>query len=249
MALTDVAGPIDVRLRVSMQASLFDLGRLACRPLSRPPAALDGRSSVYHEPGWLEGSDAVFEQLREELPWRSVKRPMYDRIVDVPRLICTIEPSELATEHPLVMITYELERVLGAGFSSIGANYYRDGHDSVAWHRDRIGNSGRPSTVALLSLGSPRTFAMRPHRAHPSCASKTAETTAVTRATRHQWRLGHGDLLVMRGACQREWEHCVSKERGAGARISLAFRCRHAAEGPRLTDAGVPPLWASHNLQ
>ena len=164
---------------------------------------------------------------------------MYDRVVDVPRLICTVDPRERPVDDPVRLIHASLEAALGLQFGVVGLNYYRSGADSVAWHRDRIGRSGTPMTVALVSLGSPRTLAVRPHTDHPS---RTSSTTSTSPVSAHRWALGHGDLLVMSGACQRDWEHCVPKERCVGPRISLAFRCKEAIKGPRIDRAGVPPL-------
>jgi len=210
-------------LQVAMQTSLFGSGEVVCADLTASPQPLDDRSSVTFQPGWLRGSDVVFEQLRDQLPWRAMERPMYDRVVAVPRLICTVEPRSFDASHPLAVITVALENALQTRFSTVGANFYRTAHDSVAWHRDRIRKTARPTTVALVSLGSPRTFAVRPHATHPS---KTAETTRITPATRFRWHLGHGDLLIMSGRSQHDWEHCVPKERAGGPRISLAFRAR-----------------------
>ena len=246
MVLTERPHAVDRSVQHSRQTSLFECAAFRCQPISAKPTRLDDTSSILFQPGWLEGSGPVFDQLRDEMPWRAMERPMYDRIVDVPRLICTVRPSELDTSHPLRTITEKLEEAFLSKFFSVGLNFYRDGSDSVAWHRDTIRRRHRPTMVALVSLGSPRTLAIRPHAQHPS---KTAETTGSTAATARKWRLGHGDLLVMGGACQRDWEHCVPKERSAGPRISLAFRCQEAPEGPRLGRTGVPPLWASHKLQ
>ena len=221
MVLSVLDSNVSSNLKTSMQTSLFGSGTIGCDELTASPTRLDHRSSVTFQPAWLRGSDAVFEQLRDELPWQAMQRPMYDRVVAVPRLICTVATSSIGGSHPLATITAALENALQATFSSVGANYYRTADDSVAWHRDSIRKTRRPSTVALVSLGSPRTFAVRPHASHPS---KTAETTGITPATRHRWRLGHGDLFVMTGRCQHDWEHCVPKERVAGPRISLAFR-------------------------
>ncbi len=246
MVLTAIQRPVSTALQTNMQTSLFGSGELTCGTLTASPQQLDEHSSLVFEPGWLQGSDAVFDQLRDEMAWRAMERPMYDRIVAVPRLICSVDPRSLDGAHPLTEITRALESAVHGRFSSVGLNFYRTGDDSVAWHRDSIHKTGRPGTVALVSLGSPRTLAMRPHASHPS---KAAETTGITPATVRRWRLGHGDLFVMRGRCQHDWEHCVPKERAVGPRISLAFRCQERREGPRSTDAGVPPLWASHKLQ
>lgn len=221
MVLTTLDAPVVTDLQASMQTSLFGSAQLSCGPIGSPTHTLDDESSILFAPGWLDGSDLVFDRLRDEMPWRAMERPMYDRIVPVPRLICTIDVDSLPQGHPLRTITHELEKGLKTRFSSIGLNFYRTGEDSVAWHRDSIYKTQRPSTVALVSLGSPRTLAVRPHEQY---RSKTAETTRITPATGRRWRLGHGDLLVMSGRCQRDWEHCVPKERAVGPRISLAFR-------------------------
>ena len=39
-------------------------------------------------PGWITGADALFERLLTLVPWRAERRTMYDRVVDVPRLLC-----------------------------------------------------------------------------------------------------------------------------------------------------------------
>jgi alkylated DNA repair dioxygenase AlkB len=246
MVLTAIQRPVSAALQTNMQPSLFGSGALICGPLTVPPQQLDEHSSLVFEPGWLQGSDAVFDQLRNEMAWRAMERPMYDRIVAVPRLICSVDPRSFDHVHPIAKITRALESLLRGRFSSVGLNFYRNGDDSVTWHRDSIDKTDRPRTVALVSLGSPRTLAVRPHASHPS---KTAETTGISPAIARRWRLGHGDLFVMQGRCQHDWEHSVPKERAGGPRISLAFRCQERREGPRSAGAGVPPLWASHKLQ
>ena len=247
MVLTAIPDAISTstRLQSNMQTSLFGLGQLNFGALAAPPLHLDDHSSVVFEPGWLQGSDQVFDQLRDQMAWQAMERPMYGRVVSVPRLICTVDPGSLDVTHPLAIITRGLESALHRRFSSVGLNFYRTGDDSVAWHRDSIRRTRRPQTVALVSIGSPRTLAIRPHSSY---CSKTAETTGITSATARRWRLGHGDLLVMRGRCQHDWEHCVPKERAAGPRISLAFRCQGVNEDPRSTATGVTTLLESHKL-
>jgi alkylated DNA repair dioxygenase AlkB len=166
-------------------------------------------------PGWLAGSDALFEQLAAEVPWRAERRTMYDHVVDVPRLLAFYGVDD-TLPHPVLTeareaLTAHYADELGEPFTTAGLCYYRDGRDSVAWHGDRGGRGASHDTmVAILSVGAPRDLVLRP-------AHGGAET--VRRP------LGHGDLIVMGGSCQRTWEHAVPKStRATGPRISIQFR-------------------------
>ncbi len=163
--------------------------------------------------GWLSDADDVFATLVKEVPWRAERRQMYDRVVDVPRLVYTYMIDEplphalLATARDALSAHYLPE--LGEPFRTAGCCYYRDGRDSVAWHGDRIGRGNTHDTmVAIVSVGDPRRLCLRPHGGGDSIA----------------FEMGHGDLLVMGGTCQRTWEHAVPKMASAGPRISVQFR-------------------------
>ncbi|MFF4899601.1 alpha-ketoglutarate-dependent dioxygenase AlkB [Streptomyces sp. NPDC001068] len=165
-------------------------------------------------PGWLRGADTLFEQLAADVPWHAERRTMYDSVVDVPRLLAFYGADDPLPQPVLTEAREALTRhyagELREPFTTAGLCYYRDGRDSVAWHGDRIGRGSREDTmVAILSVGAPRDLLLRPLRGGPS----------VRRP------LGHGDLIVMGGSCQRTWEHCVPKTaRAAGPRISVQFR-------------------------
>ncbi|MDY7084497.1 MAG: alpha-ketoglutarate-dependent dioxygenase AlkB [Actinomycetota bacterium] len=165
-------------------------------------------------PGWLHGSDAVFETLLG-IDWRADRRQMYDNVVDVPRLLRWYGGDEELPHQALVAAKQALNShyadELGEEFVTAGMCLYRDGRDSVAWHGDTIGRSARHDTmVAIVSLGSPRNLSLRP------------------RAGNHEtlrFPLGHGDLIVMGGSCQRTWEHAILKTaKAVGPRISVQFR-------------------------
>ncbi|OIJ66532.1 alpha-ketoglutarate-dependent dioxygenase AlkB [Streptomyces mangrovisoli] len=199
-----------------LQGSLFDqTDRLRLGPLDGVRRTELGAGAwIDVLPGWLAGSDPLFEQLAAEVPWRAERRTMYDHVVDVPRLLASYGAGD-PLPHPVLPAAREaLSRhyadELGEPFTTAGLCYYRDGRDSVAWHGDRIGRGAREDTmVAILSVGAPRDLLLRPVGGGP----------AVRRP------LGHGDLIVMGGSCQRTWEHCVPKTaRGAGPRISVQFR-------------------------
>ena len=141
---------------------------------------------------------------------------MYDRVVNVPRLLCFYGEGEDLPDPALDEARQALDRHYGPGLGeplcTAGLCLYRDGRDSVAWHGDRIGRGAREDTVvAILSLGTPRALLLRPRGGGP--------------VLRHE--VGHGDLLVMGGSCQRTWEHAVPKTtRPTGPRISVQFRPR-----------------------
>ncbi len=167
-------------------------------------------------PAWLSGPQALFNHLSAAVPWRSERRVMFDRIVHVPRLDRHY-PGDEPLPHPVIeQARDELSRYyfpeLREPFVSVGLCLYRDGTDSVAWHGDRIGRAATEDTmVAILSVGAARTLALRPRTGGPS----------------RRISLGHGDLAVMGGSCQRTWDHAIPKSSTAtGPRISLQFRTR-----------------------
>lgn len=168
-------------------------------------------------PHWVSGADALFERLTRVVPWHAERRHMYDRVVDVPRLLKFYDEDEELPDRVLDEARDALNahygEELGERFRTAGMCLYRDGRDSVAWHGDTIGRGSTEDTmVAIISVGTPRPLLLRPRGGGGP-------------ALRHD--LGHGDLLVMGGSCQRTWEHAVPKSsRVAGARISIQFRPR-----------------------
>ena len=169
--------------------------------------------------GWVTGADDLFARLLADVPWRAERRVMYERVVDVPRLLCFYGEGEPLPDPVLVTARAALDAhyaaELGEPFATAGLCLYRDGRDSVAWHGDTFGRGSTEDTmVAILSLGTPRTLALRPRGG--------GDPQATLR-----YEVGHGDLLVMGGTCQRTWEHSVPKStRVAGARISVQFRTK-----------------------
>jgi alkylated DNA repair dioxygenase AlkB len=201
-----------------LQASLFDqTDRLLLGPLDGlERTGLGSGAWIDVLPGWLGGADALFGHLAAEVPWRAERRTMYDRVVDVPRLLAFYGAGD-PLPHPVLdearaALSAHYAAELGEPFTTAGLCYYRDGRDSVAWHGDRIGRGSREDTmVAILSVGEPRDLLLRP----------VGGGESVRRP------LGHGDLIVMGGSCQRTWEHCIPKSsRATGPRISIQFRPR-----------------------
>jgi alkylated DNA repair dioxygenase AlkB len=160
----------------------------------------------------------VVDVLLREVPWRAERREMYDAEVDVPRLLCWYGRSTPLPHPVLAQARAALSRhyrdELGEPFVTAGMCLYRDGRDSVAWHGDTHGRKSRQDTmVAIVSFGSPRVLALRPRLG----GDGGRESLRLA--------LGHGDLVVMGGSCQRTWEHAVPKTaRPVGPRVSVQFR-------------------------
>jgi alkylated DNA repair dioxygenase AlkB len=169
---------------------------------------------VDHLPGWVQGSDAVLQVLLDEVDWRAERRRMYDGVVDVPRLLRWYGDDEPLPHQVLTVARGRLSEhyapELGEPFVTAGMCLYRDGRDSVAWHGDTQGRSAHVDTmVAIVSFGAPRPLLLRPRGGGSSL----------------RFPLGHGDLIVMGGSCQRTWEHAIPKTaRSVGPRVSVQFR-------------------------
>jgi alkylated DNA repair dioxygenase AlkB len=174
---------------------------------------LDKRSWIERVPGWVSDSDALFGHLLATADWAQRTRKMWDNEILEPRLTSwwgaasgkALEPPILERMRRLLSERYGVE------FDSMGLNLYRDGRDSVAWHGDRIAREITEPLVAIVSVGEPRRFLLRP---------KAKGTGLATR----RLVLGRGELLVTGGATQRAWEHSVPKVASAGPRMSLTFR-------------------------
>src|SRR6201997_3248272 len=194
------------RVSIAVQGSLFE--HTERRQLG------DG-AFIEIRAAWLKGADDLLGDLLSTVQWRAERRQMYDRVVDVPRLVSFHDLTVEDPPHPLLArLRRRLNDIyageLGEPFTTVGLCLYRDGNDSVAWHGDKIGRSSTEDTmVAIVSLGATRVFALRPHGGGKSL--------------RLQPR--HGDLWVMGGSCQRTWEHSIPKtSRPVGPRISIQFR-------------------------
>jgi len=211
-----------------MQCALFGAG-----PPRFDPALprlrrweLAGGAWIEHHPDWLAGHTQLFEQLASQVPWRSQRRQMYDREVDVPRLVARAPEA-----GPIASLLRQLSATLSQryqwGLDSITLAHYRDGRDSVAFHGDKLGRLVDDSVVATLSVGAPRRFLLRPSAvAQKSLQQRSLQQSAGegSAGASLAFDLGWGDLFVMGGTCQRTWQHAVPKRAHADPRISIMFR-------------------------
>ncbi|MFF8986048.1 alpha-ketoglutarate-dependent dioxygenase AlkB [Streptomyces globisporus] len=204
-------------MAVHLQSSLFDQeAEVGTRSLSGLRRTHLGHGAwIDVLPQWLRGADTLFETLVRDVAWRAEQRVMYERVVAVPRLLAFFGRHDPLPHPALEAARTELGEhyaaELGEPFTTAGLCFYRDGRDGVAWHGDTSGRGGSEDTmVAILSLGAPRHLALRPRRPGPAPVRRP---------------LGHGDLIVMGGSCQRTWEHAIPKTaRAVGPRVSVQFR-------------------------
>lgn len=162
---------------------------------------------IDHVPGWVRGHDSLFEELEQTLHWRRETMKMYDKTVDVPRLLAKVPQTGIVEDMREAISRHYAEEFL---FTT--AALYRDGNDSVAFHGDTTARNMVSATVATVSLGEPRRFLLKPAEGGASIAMA----------------LGRGDLFVMGGTCQRTWRHGIPKVANAGPRIAIMFRPKWA---------------------
>jgi alkylated DNA repair dioxygenase AlkB len=175
---------------------------------------IDGATGrVAYMPGWIPPACAEhwFRQLHDGIAWRSQRRMMYERMLDVPRLTAHFQLDDPALPPPLGEAAAQARARIGAPFTSVGLNFYRDRHDSVAPHNDHLDEILRGQPIALLSLGATRTMTIRAKR-------------PPRRVLRLE--LESGSLLLMDYRTQLHYDHAIPKQRApVGPRISVAFRC------------------------
>ena len=172
---------------------------------------LDDESWVDHAPLWLHGADRIFGELIAVLPWKQREVTMYDRRLPEPRLTAWCN-----TSSP----TLERCAVLGDARAALTQHY------AQAVRLDRFQPLPRRARLGGMAL-RPRAVSGSRIRPSPSSApANLARSTYVRRGggPSRSWQLGHGDLFVMGGSCQHDWQHCVPKVALAGPRLSIMFR-------------------------
>jgi alkylated DNA repair dioxygenase AlkB len=189
-----------------MQLSLFETG---ARTLID-----DERGVVTYHPNAISATAATawFASLRDSVEWRSERRVMYDREVDVPRLVASYALDDPDLPGELFAAARVVQQLAGQEFNSAGLNLYRDERDSVAPHNDKLHELVAGAPIALLSLGATRTMTIR---------TKAAPRRSI------QLELESGSVLLMTYAIQQHFDHGIPKATVAtGPRISVAFRRR-----------------------
>lgn len=187
--------------------------------------ALHPALTALHWPGWLsaDAADQAFDQLLAEIPWQQGQVRLFGKWLNEPRLSAWYGDPDSAYTYAgrqlaplpwtdtLQRLRQQLQAFLKQPFNSVLLNYYRHGDDSMGYHRDNEPELGPEPVIASLSLGATRRFVLRQRSAAPA-------RVAVP--------LAHGDLLLMYGHSQRDWQHALPKQKRISApRLNLTFRC------------------------
>jgi alkylated DNA repair dioxygenase AlkB len=169
---------------------------------------LDDTSWVEHVPGWLGGDAELMATLMEQAAWEQRSRWMYTRMVTEPRLTAEYPVIDSASQPALRYLTEVLSAHFRQPYARLWMNWYRDNNDGTGWHADRPVSKLAEAVVPVLSLGAARRFLIRPQ-------GGGASTAIVANG---------GDLVVMGGRCQKDYQHCVPKQKQpARPRLSLNF--------------------------
>lgn len=178
----------------------------------------DAQGGIRYWPRLLdpELAQAWFAALRDGAQWQQLRRPMYDRVVDVPRLVAAYAVQALPETLPLRALHAAVQARVPAPYTAVGLNLYRDGRDSVAMHHDKLHTLLAPHPIALVSLGASRRMNIR---------AKAGERRSIG------VELAPGSLLVMSHASQLTHEHGIPKTaRPVAPRMSVVFRVRPSPE-------------------
>lgn len=169
-----------------------------------------------------EEADAIFVQLKEEIPWQQDNIQVFGKIHPQPRLTALFGNEGKAysysnikmqphTWNPILQkIKSKVESVSDTNFTTVLLNLYRDGKDSNGWHADNEKELGKNPIIASVSFGAERVFQLKHHS---------------ILGLKQNILLEHGSLLIMKGTTQHFWKHQIPKtSKPIGERINLTFR-------------------------
>jgi alkylated DNA repair dioxygenase AlkB len=201
----------------------MDMGQLTLFDSSEALLVDDERGRIAYVPTFIDADTARawFAEIREGVRWRAERRMMYEREVDVPRLVSHFRLDSPSESMPAAILdaAHRVTDRVREPFNSVGLNLYRGGRDSVAPHNDHLNEIRKGCSIALVSLGAARRMSIR---------AKTAPRRVM------HIDLEPGSLFVMSYATQLHYTHAVPKTPNqVGERISLAFRVKR----PRIEDA------------
>ena len=191
---------------------------------TEPVNLLPRSGTAFHFPGFFSRSqsDHYFSVLQKEIQWKQEPIYIFGKEIMQPRLTASFADEgifygysgiKLQSEKwtdTLTEIKIKVEEAAGQSFNTALLNFYRDGNDSMGWHRDNEKELGVNPVIASISFGAERIFQFREYKGSSKVLSG---------------KLGHGDLLIMGGESQHHWQHRLPKATGIKEpRINITFR-------------------------
>jgi alkylated DNA repair dioxygenase AlkB len=186
--------------------------------LSLPNAQLTYFPSFFSS----EEASEYFSILKSEVAWQLDDIKVFGKIYKQPRLTALYSDDDASYSYSgitmfpkpfnsvLKEIKDKIEAVSEVKFNSVLLNLYRDGSDSNGWHSDDEKELGQNPVIASLSLGTERVFQLRAKK---------------DKKLRQNLLLKNGSLLLMAGATQHHWQHCIPKSKKViSPRVNLTFR-------------------------
>jgi alkylated DNA repair dioxygenase AlkB len=181
----------------------------------------DGTAHYYGKILPYEEANRYFDLLLQNIQWKNDEANILGKHIVTKRKVAWYGNSDysyaysnttkqaLAWTRELSVLKRLVEEITGESFNSCLLNLYHNGNEGLGWHSDDEKSIGKYTPVASLSFGAERKFSFK-HK-------QTKQTVSLV--------LGHGSLLVMKGATQTNWLHSLPKSnRITQARINLTFR-------------------------
>lgn len=167
-------------------------------------------------------AEAIFVELKNDIPWQQDEIRVFGKIHPQPRLTSlfgnegkpysysNIKMQPHLWTSLLQKIKSKVENVSNTNFTTVLLNQYRDGKDSNGWHADNEKELGVNPIIASVSFGAERIFQLK----HNSISG-----------LKQNILLEHGSFLLMKGTTQHFWKHQIPKtSKPIGERINLTFR-------------------------
>lgn len=181
---------------------------------------LDETTWVDRAKEFVVGADEVYAHLTETVPWQASLLWRYEKWVEEPRVGHGY--SRVASyPHPVfVDAQRKIQHHYNISFGGFALAYYRDGNDSQAFHRDRDMKFCEDTIIAIVTFGARRPWLLRQR-------TRADKWTADHGGAEYDLAPAGGELIVLGGRAQADWEHSVPKLAGAGpraGRISAQFR-------------------------
>ncbi|MGA9317141.1 MAG: alpha-ketoglutarate-dependent dioxygenase AlkB [Nitrososphaeraceae archaeon] len=200
---------------IAINGQLDDVGETANLLHNDGTAHYYGKILPYRE------ANRYFDLLLQNIQWKNDEANILGKHIITKRKVAwygnsdysyaysNITKQALAWTRELSVLKRLIEEITGESFNSCLLNLYHNGNEGLGWHSDDEKSIGKYTPIASLSFGAERKFSFK-HK-------QTKQTVSLV--------LGHGSLLVMKGATQTNWLHSLPKSnRITQARINLTFR-------------------------